>query len=609
MRRPTKKKAFERYQESLAKGLPGITKGTLDSIRAFERSPPDVVVGSAAVMDICASLASTLGGLSAAGGPPGALIGAMFSMVSMILGFFAPKPPSLISQIEEMMRDLQGETVASNIRSAKDAVFVYMDVCDQYMKRIDGRVQEPNKLASVVNALDLISGDEIRTIRDVRHWLELQANQDLEGWPEILNLLCQVYMYLMMALTQQNLYANDEKIIKEYLGDPPVPSREQAWGLLQEATKDKLVKLAANNKQQLDFLKLMLPVARTRGTFIVAFQNSVVYAATGAKALRTGTWGNPIFNHCSRVSVVPSREGIDHPNATYDIWVLNSQPQYRYAYHGKLAVRTRTVKHPTDIVGGPGTGRGWFDWWPLPAAGETFTIYATRYLEDGGAFGVYTWIPTDPARLHWLNWVPWTPRIMRYIRVAVPSATPLPGDPDGPPAPALLNGEQICYTMQEGSSEIYVWQNGTGVGLVPGPMASYRSITVDPYCVWVYGDEGVAVATHASIAAFFQKKRATPNWMGPPRNNRRSVADLSVCGDGTLTLYDPEGLFSGIYQIDFTKPDPRDKLAVEWEKWSDLQGASQVQKLPVLGWPLLETSIQSLTKPATELVSHTFLPN
>src|SRR5436305_115999 len=244
-------------------------------------------------MDICASLASTLGGLSAAGGPPGALIGAMFSMVSMILGFFAPKPPSLISQIEQMMRDLKAETVASDIRSAKDAVFIYMDVCETYMKLGDGHVQEPNKLASVVEALDLISGDEVRTIRDVRHWLEIEANQDLEGWPEILNLLCQVYMYLVMALTQQNLYANNEKIINEYLGNPPVPSREQAWGLLQEATKDKLVKLAANNKQQLDFLKLMLPVARTRGTFVVAFQDSVVYAATGAKALRNGTWGNP----------------------------------------------------------------------------------------------------------------------------------------------------------------------------------------------------------------------------------------------------------------------------------------------------------------------------
>src|SRR6266481_2861919 len=54
-----RRKDFERYQEQLAKGLPGITKGTLSAVTAFKTG--DTIAGSAAVMEICSTLASTLG--------------------------------------------------------------------------------------------------------------------------------------------------------------------------------------------------------------------------------------------------------------------------------------------------------------------------------------------------------------------------------------------------------------------------------------------------------------------------------------------------------------------------------------------------------------------
>jgi hypothetical protein len=66
-----RRKEFEKNTENLAKALPNITKSTLTAITAFQKDDP--ISGSAAIMDICASLAPLLGGLSAAGGPPGML--------------------------------------------------------------------------------------------------------------------------------------------------------------------------------------------------------------------------------------------------------------------------------------------------------------------------------------------------------------------------------------------------------------------------------------------------------------------------------------------------------------------------------------------------------
>ena len=50
-----RRKEFEKNTENLAKALPNITKGTLTAITAFQKDDP--ISGSAAIMDICASLA------------------------------------------------------------------------------------------------------------------------------------------------------------------------------------------------------------------------------------------------------------------------------------------------------------------------------------------------------------------------------------------------------------------------------------------------------------------------------------------------------------------------------------------------------------------------
>ncbi|MBK8184616.1 MAG: hypothetical protein IPK63_17765 [Candidatus Competibacteraceae bacterium] len=65
-----------------------MTKGTLSAITALRVAMPSV--GPRRLWIIRASLAPSSVGLSAAGGPPGMIVGAIFSMVGQILSFFAP---------------------------------------------------------------------------------------------------------------------------------------------------------------------------------------------------------------------------------------------------------------------------------------------------------------------------------------------------------------------------------------------------------------------------------------------------------------------------------------------------------------------------------------
>ena len=147
---------LEKNLDSLAKALPGITKGTLSAINAFNAG--DNLSGSAAIMDICASLAPLLAGLSAAGGPPGMLVGAIFSLVGQILSFFAPTQESLTSKIEKLLRNLKAEqaqqdmlTVHQNVRSYVSSLRIAADMS----ARVLGKDQE---LLSMILSRKIIAG-------------------------------------------------------------------------------------------------------------------------------------------------------------------------------------------------------------------------------------------------------------------------------------------------------------------------------------------------------------------------------------------------------------------------------------------------------------------
>lgn len=100
-------KYYKDVGDSIAKSLPSIVKGALSASEAFKKG--DYITGSAALMDICASVIPVFASLSSAAGPEGALVGAIFSVIGQILSFFAPKQPSLEEKIQKMFDHLQSE--------------------------------------------------------------------------------------------------------------------------------------------------------------------------------------------------------------------------------------------------------------------------------------------------------------------------------------------------------------------------------------------------------------------------------------------------------------------------------------------------------------------
>src|SRR5579862_8909607 len=100
-------KYYKDVGESIAKSLPTLVKGAYSAVQAFEKG--DYISGSAAIMDMCASLIPVFASVASAAGPAGALIGALFSVVGRILSFFAPKQASLEEKSEKMLDDQQSE--------------------------------------------------------------------------------------------------------------------------------------------------------------------------------------------------------------------------------------------------------------------------------------------------------------------------------------------------------------------------------------------------------------------------------------------------------------------------------------------------------------------
>jgi hypothetical protein len=100
----------------------------------------------------------------------------------------------------------------------------------------------------------------------------------------------------------------------------------------------------------------------------------------------------------------------------------------------------------------------------------------------------------------------------------------------------LLKGRSmIVYGTLEGSTDIFAWVGGAQAS-VRIPHSVYSGIAVDRYFLWMYGRDGFACATHASVMSCINKKRSMPVWLNPLSGNIAPVLDLSSCEDGTLLV-------------------------------------------------------------------------
>ena len=225
--------------KALAKGLPIIATGVRNAVLAFQSG--DKFGGSAAVMDICAGAASMLGSLSAAGGPPGALIGAVFSIVSMILKMFVPAQTSLTEKLEQMYRTIAAEQQLQNLAVASAAIRSFVtavstDGTKWTLKDYDGAL-----------ALNKIEGNTINSIRFAANWLEETKNRDLDLWPVILASQCQTYILFKTSQTLALFQLNEDEKKKN-----------------QEILKFN-AQYSGNDIDQLNFLKRIAHVTQQRG--------------------------------------------------------------------------------------------------------------------------------------------------------------------------------------------------------------------------------------------------------------------------------------------------------------------------------------------------------
>ena len=243
--------------ENLAQALPEFAMGTISAITAFKNG--DAIGGSAAIMDICASLTPLLAGLAAAGGPPGMLVGAIFALVGQILRFFAPDSKSLTEEIEDLLRDLNAEKTQQDIRTVHERITAYAsslrDAAQRASTALDTRGSLLNLmiLGEIVKALNPIEGNIVTRFGDVMNWLKEPKNHTLDLWPLILSAACQAWADMMAAALTLLSLVHTDQLQKQYesaaqLTDPEkTRDIEKALMKLQARVISRLVMLKHDN--------------------------------------------------------------------------------------------------------------------------------------------------------------------------------------------------------------------------------------------------------------------------------------------------------------------------------------------------------------------------
>jgi hypothetical protein len=540
------KKWAKDVTDSINKNLPHLTKGVLSAVSSFKSG--DYLSGSAAIMDICASAAQMIGGLSSAAGPYGAAFGAVFTLVGQLLTYFGPKQPSLIKQIEDLIKAQDADTRLREIRSYGYVVDEYATTIDRISLVLPGDLKKPLVTIEDVRDFRTHLGKDLKQIKtaydklsalykkwDVAAWLEDEKCQELEKWPEILGLFCRVYSDSLLAnMTLASMY--DKQLVDQRLDDASGknPLYKENSHELNEVN-NLLIKLRTlvaalpelwddGNKLVLQFLERVRPVAQDRGLFVHIGTSRYLYAATGRKQIKSDSysWKDMPIGYGGRghrFSITVPREERGSLKPQYHVFFCE-----HWVDSGGGMEHGRVKPSSVEIFGQGAISPDKFsDVWALPAPPDekrdkraTF-VYAAH---DGDTSGyVKLFELNEKNQLTEGGWCPATKSGVVNVRAITHPPTTLPDDPDKdgmPPGSLLLRGtdhyNSIIYGALRASSEIYVDQSNTRC-YVPSPWGTYSGVEVDPYYVWVFRPEGFACATHASVISCIAGKRKAPRWM------------------------------------------------------------------------------------------------
>ena len=299
--------------DRIAKGMPVVTKGILSAFAAFKKE--DYMTGSAALMDICSGAAMLL--------PPpvGPVVGAFFTSIGQVLGYFVLHEPSLDDKMKKLLELLQSERQIENITAVGHSISSYTT---SLMTKCVGTTSSKGvaeilamPLTSETQADDFIvemKGLNEGLARDkekfdvpafanwqVAGYLERSENWRTQGWPEVLGIWCRTYIDLLTANMMLNLLA-DPKTLDRLINETQETNKQSLPNLTLH-TKQKchtaLLNLKSlvrelphswepDKKEMLKIVQAVRPAARERGMYAhlgywdAYLEGDILYTASGS---------------------------------------------------------------------------------------------------------------------------------------------------------------------------------------------------------------------------------------------------------------------------------------------------------------------------------------
>lgn len=632
--------------DTLAKNLPNVSKGIISATAAFKSG--DNVTGAAEIMNICSALAPIIGGFTAAGGPAGMLVGALFSVIGQIIALFAPPKESDVDKIKKFLLSIEAEGIKEHadadlksIRNAAKGMRHQAAAAEAALKarKLLTHQDALNFQAAIsietisIAEFKLIDGPTVLQHWGVASWLTNPNRYDQDEWPEIFGMFCQAYADLLCAYIKIIAFANGADMRAAFddvrphnpalkLEETDRHDIEQALLRLTEYADKRLDDIRNCNELMSDILEKLTPVARKRGMFVTSQRAWDIVWGSGPKAFR-GTWGSSFWASTSRMFISVPSGGLTDLRALYDLWVLDTRgPKVG---HARIDAEKHELQAGSNAYHGDANGFNDITALANPKdKAETLVYVAT----DKGV-SEFSFRQNTLTRAGWRSDI----GAVKQVRAAQP-ASPLANDPDRDAMTVFMKGNDRLVYVALNDGRIWVHPADK---YVANPWGSVPiGIATDPYYLWLFQPRGFACASHASIQQCISGKRAQPNWLGEinldyllydgnqyPGNRQErdgtipphpGLIDLSPCGDDTLfislttrkvekeeipyqgNLYsavDHNAVYTAVYHADFAasaiRVEPYDEgMNTPWQKLEGNADVKQVQKLPIFCWPLLE---------------------
>ncbi len=368
----------------------------------------------------------------------------------------------------------------------------------------------------------------------VAAWLKMKEKQKYPRWPEVLTLWCRVYSDRISSNIKFNCLIDPELLREKVVytherdGGCPLPPLRKAkihgfLTTLQALATVLRTESAACNEVALKVLQDIMPAVRNWGLFAFLRTDHGLYFSGGPDPSRDWV-DRSDRNYYHRLSLSTGRAPLDGGTGArydlkpkYDCLLLKSDSnQYpgTHAWLDRLHVRSNDfdIQDTTLIRDKPQfldvcatQGMAGLECWAIP----------------GGHDGIETWSLDKANQFKQVDWVKIDQSPVDHVRALYPTQDSLiAADPD---AAAIEAGSAWFDPRQDGyAALIYgglrdrgnIYVNALKAGYyVPSPWPSYAGIAVDDRHVWVFRAETIACATHASVIACLQKKRAAPQWM------------------------------------------------------------------------------------------------